>query len=80
MQTLSRYPETVELAARQRAPQHVVHYLKALAHDLHTYYNAHRFIVDDDALRDARVLLILATRQVLRNGLDLVGVSAPASM
>jgi arginyl-tRNA synthetase len=80
MQTLCRYPEVIEVAARQRAPQHVVHYLRELAHDLHTYYNAQRFIVDDDALRNARLLLILATRQVLRNGLDMVGVSAPASM
>jgi arginyl-tRNA synthetase len=80
MQALVRYPEMVELAARQRAPQHIVHYLRDLANDLHAYYNAHRFIVDDDALRDARVLLVLATRQVLRNGLGLLGVSAPASM
>lgn len=80
MQALVRYPEMVEQAARQRAPQHIVHYLRELANDLHAYYNAHRFIVDDDALRDARVLLVLATRQVLRNGLALLGVSAPASM
>ena len=60
MQRLTRYPEIVELAARQRAPQHVVHYLRDLAQEFHTYYNAHRFIVDDEALRDARVLLINA--------------------
>jgi arginyl-tRNA synthetase len=80
LHALSRYPEVLDLAARQRAPQHLVHYLRDLAHHLHTYYNAHRFIVEDDALRDARVLLVLATRQVLRNGLGLLGVSAPASM
>ena len=80
MQALVRYPEMVEQAARQRAPQHIVHYLREVANDLHAYYNAHRFIVDDGALRDARVLLVLATRQVLRNGLKLLGVSAPASM
>lgn len=80
MQALARYPEMVELAARQRAPQHIVHYLRDLANDLHAYYNAHRFIVDDESLRNARLLLILATRQVLRNGLGLLGVSAPASM
>ena len=79
-QVLCRYPEILALAARQRAPQHVVHYLRELAQALHTYYNAHRFIVDDDDLRDARLLLILATRQVLRNGLAMIGVSAPASM
>lgn len=80
MQALVRYPEMVELAARQRGPQHIVHFLRELANDLHAYYNAHRFIVDDEALRDARMLLVLATRQVLRNGLGLLGVSAPASM
>ena len=80
MQTLTRYPETVENAARQRAPQHLVNYLRDLAHDLHTYYNAHRFIVDDAELRDARLMLIYGTRQVLRNGLGVLGVSAPEIM
>ena len=73
--------DSSNLAARQRAPQHLVHYLRELAHELHTYYNAHRFIVDDDAsLRNARLLLINATRQVIRNGLALLGVSAPETM
>ncbi|MFQ5608806.1 MAG: arginine--tRNA ligase, partial [Woeseiaceae bacterium] len=80
MQRLTRYPEIVELAARQRAPQHMVNYLRELAHEFHTYYNAHRFIVEDEALRDARLLLIDATRQVIRNGLALLGVSAPETM
>jgi arginyl-tRNA synthetase len=80
MQSLTRYPEIVELGARQRAPQHIVHYLRDLAQDFHTYYNAHRFIVDDQDLRDARLLLITAARQVLKNGLQLVGVSAPVTM
>jgi arginyl-tRNA synthetase len=80
MQSLTRYPEIVELGARQRAPQHIVHYLRDLAQDFHTYYNAHRFIVDDQGLRDARLLLITAARQVLKNGLGLVGVSAPDTM
>ena len=80
MQRLARYPEIVELAARQRAPQHIVHYLRDLAQDFHTYYNAHRFIVEDAELRDARLLLITAARQVLKNGLELVGVSAPDTM
>jgi len=80
MQMISRFPEVIELAARQRAPQHLVHYLRDLAHELHTYYNAHRFIVDDEGLSNARLLLVLATRQVLRNGLGLVGVSAPDTM
>jgi arginyl-tRNA synthetase len=80
MRRLTQYPEIVELSARQRAPQHLVHYLHELAQEFHTYYNAHRFIVDDEALRDARVLLINAARQVLGNGLGLVGVSAPTEM
>ncbi len=80
MQKLARYPEILELSSRQRAPQHLVHYLRELANEMHTYYNAHRFIVDDHNLRDARLLLINAVRQVLGNGLGLVGVSAPKSM
>lgn len=68
------------LAADNRAPQHLVHYLRELANDFHTYYNAHQFLVDDKNLRDARLTLIAATRQVIRNGLHLLGVSAPESM
>lgn len=80
MTTLSRYPEVVELAANNRAPQHMVHYLRDLANDFHTYYNAHAFIVDDAALRDARLYLISATRTVIANGLHILGVSAPDKM
>jgi arginyl-tRNA synthetase len=80
MTTLSRYPEIVELSAANLAPQHLVHYLRDLANDFHTYYNAHVFIVDDDALRNARLCLCAATRQVIANGLAILGVSAPDSM
>jgi arginyl-tRNA synthetase len=80
MTTLSRYPEVVELSANNRAPQHLVHYLRDLANDFHTYYNAHAFIVDDADLRDARLYLIDATRTVIANGLGLLGVSAPEKM
>lgn len=80
MTSLSRYPEVVELAANNRAPQHLVHYLRDLANDFHTYYNAHAFIVDDADLRDARLYLISATRQVIANGLGILGVSAPEKM
>ncbi len=80
MTTLSRYPEVVELAAGNRAPQHLVHYLRDLANDFHTYYNAHVFIVDDADLRDARLCLVEATRIVIANGLGLLGVSAPEKM
>jgi len=78
--TLSRYPEIIELAASNRAPQHLVHYLRDLANDFHSYYNAHGFIVDENDLRDARLTLIAATRVVLANGLDILGVSAPEKM
>ncbi len=78
--TLARYPEIIALAGRQRAPQHLVHYLRDLANDLHAYYSAHPFIVEDSQLRNARLALIIATRQVLRNGLALIGVSAPERM
>jgi arginyl-tRNA synthetase len=80
MTTLSRYPEVIELAAANRAPQHLVHYLRDLANDFHTYYNAHAFIVDDAAVRDARLVLISATRVVIANGLAILGVSAPETM
>ncbi len=80
MLALSRFPEVVVAAATQHAPQHVVHYLKELAQEFHGYYNAHKFIVDDAALRDARLMLVLATQQVMRNGLALLGVSAPERM
>jgi arginyl-tRNA synthetase len=80
MRSLSRYPEIVELAAKARAPQHVAHYLRDLAAQFHAYYNAHRVLVDETALRSARILLAVATQQVIRNGLGLLGVSAPESM
>ncbi len=80
MSTLRRYPEVIELAANNRAPQHLAHYLRDLANDFHTYYNAHTFIVDDSDLRDARLALITATQTVIANGLGIIGVSAPESM
>ena len=80
MTSLSRYPEVLELSANNRAPQHLVHYLRDLANDFHSWYNAHVFIVDDENLRDARLALCAATRHVIANGLRIVGVSAPESM
>ena len=80
MTSLSRYPEIIELSAANRAPQHLVHYLRDLANELHSYYNAHIFLVEDTELRDARLLLIGATRTVIANGLAVLGVSAPESM
>ena len=80
MVEISRYPEVLEQAARNHAPHTLAHYLRELAGALHTYYNAHTFLVDDEDLRDARLCLCLATRHVLRNGLGLLGVSAPDDM
>jgi len=74
------YPELLESAARALEPHQLAHYLRDLAGDFHTYYNAHTFIVDDVGLRNARLNLVAATRQVLENGLKLLGVSAPEKM
>jgi len=80
LQALSEYPETVEAAARDFAPHAIAYYLKELAGKLHSYYNAEQVLIDETALRDARLALLVATRQVLRNGLALLGVSAPEKM
>jgi len=80
LQQLAKYPEVVETAASQHEPHLIAHYLRELANALHTYYNAHQFIVDDEKLRNARLLLIVATRQVIKSGLALLGVSAPSEM
>lgn len=80
LKALSRYPEVVESAAVGEAPHLLTHYLRDLANSFHTYYNAHPFLVEDSPLRDARIKLILAVREVLRNGLSLLGVSAPERM
>lgn len=74
------YPELLESATRALEPHQLAHYLRDLAGDFHTYYNAHTFIVDDVGLRNARLNLVAATRQVLENGLKLLGVSAPEKM
>jgi arginyl-tRNA synthetase len=78
--TLARYPELIQRAGANRAPHALVHYLQELANDFHTWYNAEQFIVEDAALRNARIALALATQQVVRNGLALLGVSAPETM
>ena len=77
---IGAYPEIVEQCAAQRAPHSLVHYLRDLANDFHTYYSAHQFIVEDGGTRDARLDLALATQIVIRNGLKLLGVSAPDTM
>jgi len=80
MKRLALYPELLERAALSHEPHQVAHYLRDLANDFHTYYNAHTFLVDDAALRNARLNLISAVRQVIHNGLQLMGVSAPDTM
>ena len=80
LQSLTRYPEIVEQAAVNRAPHTLAHYLRELANVFHTYYNAQAFIVEDAQLRNARLALVLGVQQVVRNGLTLLGVSAPESM
>lgn len=80
MRYLSDYPTMIEVAAARQVPHHVTRYLQELANAFHSYYNAHQFLVEDEALRNARLCLIVAVRQVLANGLDLLGVSAPVVM
>jgi arginyl-tRNA synthetase len=77
---LTAYPEIVLAAALQRAPHMLVHYLRELANDFHAFYSAHQFIVAESAVRDARIALALAAQTVIRNGLGLLGVSAPDTM
>jgi arginyl-tRNA synthetase len=80
MNRLAEYPEALETAAAELAPHQLAFYLKDLAADFHAYYNAERVLVDEAATREARLALLLATRQALRNGLALLGVSAPEKM
>ncbi len=77
---LAAFPEAVRAAADELAPHQIAFYLKDLAADFHGYYNAERVLVEDESTRTARLALLLATRQVLRNGLRLIGVSAPERM
>lgn len=78
--TLARYPEVIERAATQYEPHLIINYLRELATDFHTYYNAHQFLVESDTVRNARLNLIAAIRQVLVNGLTLLGIGAPEAM
>lgn len=80
MQRLGEFPEIVEAAAHELAPHMVASYLRDLAADLHSFYNDNKILVDDQALKLARLALIKATQQVLQNGLALLGVSAPDKM
>jgi len=80
IKVISSYGDLIARAGSQHEPHQITYYLRDLAQALHAYYNAHHFIVDDAALRNARLCLILAAQQIIRNGLRLLGVSAPDSM
>ncbi len=80
LQRLIDYPRTIEAAAQDMAPHLIAFYLKELAADFHSYYNASRFLVDEESVKCARLALIAAIAQVLKNGLALLGVSAPEKM
>lgn len=77
---LAKYPETLQHAALNFEPHMLANYLRDLAGDFHTWYNGHKLIIDDAELRNARLTLSVSVRQVLANGLKLLGVSAPEQM
>ncbi len=80
LKQLGLYSERLLSSAQRREPHILINYLRELAHMFHSWYNAHKFIVDDEDLRNARIALAFAVRQVLKNGLLLIGVSAPEKM
>lgn len=80
LQRLAEYPDMLARAADELAPHAIAFYLRDLAGDFHAFYNAERVLVDDEAVKRARLALLAATRQVLQNGLAVLGVSAPVKM
>jgi arginyl-tRNA synthetase len=79
-QRVAEYPQAVKTAAEELGPHGIAFYLRELAGEFHSYYNAERILVDDETLRAARLALCAAVRQTLANGLALLGVSAPEKM
>ena len=77
---LSEFPEIISLSASETSPHYIATFLKDLAADFHSYYNANKFLSDDKALQNARLALIGATKIVIKNGLQLLGISAPEKM
>lgn len=77
---LSEFPEIILLSASESSPHYIATFLKDLAADFHSYYNANKFLSDDKALQNARLALIGATKIVIKNGLQLLGISAPEKM
>ena len=80
LQRLIDYPQVIENAAQDLAPHLIAFYLKDLAADFHSYYNASRFLVEDKSVKLARLSLAAAVAQVIHNGLALLGVGAPEKM
>jgi len=80
LQQIIDYPQVIENAAQELAPHLIAFYLKELAAAFHSYYNASRFLVEDEAVKCARLALIAAAAQVMKNGLALLGVGAPEKM
>ena len=78
--SLARYPDVIENSAITFEPHQLAYYLKELANDFHAYYNVNKFLVDDEVIRNARLSLIEATKQVIKDGLFQLGVSAPEEM
>ncbi|MBN4080611.1 arginine--tRNA ligase [Beggiatoa alba] len=80
MTKLGRYTDMLQSAAQKYEPHQIAYYLRELANEFHTYYNAHQFLVEDEKIRQARLALINASRHVIANGLKILGVSAPQNM
>jgi arginyl-tRNA synthetase len=80
LRRLADFPAELAIAARDMAPHVLTLYLKELAAEFHSYYNAERFLVDDERVKRARLALVVATGQVLRNALAVLGISAPDAM
>ncbi|RLA03110.1 MAG: arginine--tRNA ligase [Gammaproteobacteria bacterium] len=80
LKRIAAYPEIIRVAAKNLEPHTIAHYLRELANDFHSYYNAEKFILDDANIRNARFNLIMAVKQTIANGLTILGVSAPEAM
>jgi arginyl-tRNA synthetase len=80
IKAMARYPETVKASAEAMEPHRITFYLMTLASDFHAYYNKHRVLSDDRELTLGRLYLVTAVQKVIRNGLSLLGVSAPSKM
>ena len=80
MLAVAKYPDMLSSAAHDFAPHDVTFYLRDLASLYHSYYDAERILVEDETVKKARLALVAATAQVLRNGLQVLGVSAPQKM